>query len=301
MQRWSDAVFDPDGNVIDGATVTVRDSLGALATIYSDNGTTTKSNPFVTGTDTAFSFYAANGAYAITIAKAGYGTVTHERVVLYDRADDPTASAGSMTYDDTATYPDGSVGKALSDLFALAKVLQGTANQVTLSDDGAGTLTIALPSALTAPGSVAVTGLLSGGGTSTNDDAAAGKIGEAVSSSVALGSAVALTTVTAANVTSISLTAGDWDVSSNIAFTGSATAVVYAGGGVNTTSATLPTEGTRMNWLGRSGALPVDPSFAVPRVRVSIAATTTVYLVAQASFTGGTCSAYGTLFARRAR
>src|SRR5690349_16625741 len=49
-------------------------------------------------------------------------------------------------------------------------------------------------------------------GTATNDDAAAGKIGEYIESEVLSGSAVSLTTNTAANITSISLTAGDWDV-----------------------------------------------------------------------------------------
>jgi hypothetical protein len=49
-------------------------------------------------------------------------------------------------------------------------------------------------------------------GTATNDDAAAGKLGEIISSNIVVGSAVSLTTNTPANITSLSLTAGDWDV-----------------------------------------------------------------------------------------
>ena len=55
-------------------------------------------------------------------------------------------------------------------------------------------------------------------GTTTNDDAAAGKIGEYQSAGIGFGSAISLTTATPANVTSISLTAGDWDVSGVIYF-----------------------------------------------------------------------------------
>lgn len=95
MQPWIDALIDPDGEVVDGATVTVRDSLGAIATIYSDNGTTAKANPFVTGTDVSYSFFAVNGTYTVTIAKTGYGTVTHEGVVLFDPADNPSTSMTS--------------------------------------------------------------------------------------------------------------------------------------------------------------------------------------------------------------
>ena len=49
-------------------------------------------------------------------------------------------------------------------------------------------------------------------GVTTNSNAAAGIVGEYISSSIASGSAVSLTTGVSANVTSISLTAGDWEV-----------------------------------------------------------------------------------------
>lgn len=95
MQPWIDALIDPQGEVVDGATVTVRDSLGAIATIWADNGTTSKPNPFVTGTDVSYSFFAVNGTYTVTISKNGYGTVTHPGVVLFDPADDPSTSMES--------------------------------------------------------------------------------------------------------------------------------------------------------------------------------------------------------------
>lgn len=124
-----------------------------------------------------------------------------------------------------------------------------------------------------------------------------------VSSSIASGSAVGLTSATPANVTSISLPAGDWDVSGNVAFTANAstTATIFQGG-INTTSATLPTApgaGASMA-LGLSvGAGGTEPILPVGTTRITLTTTTTVYLVAQATFAVSTMSAYGFIGARR--
>ena len=53
-------------------------------------------------------------------------------------------------------------------------------------------------------------------GTGTNDNAAAGIVGEFITATVAVGGAVALVTATANTVTSITLTPGDWDMSATI-------------------------------------------------------------------------------------
>ena len=77
-------------------------------------------------------------------------------------------------------------------------------------------------------------------GTTTNDSAATGNVGEFVTATVAVGAAVALTTATTANVTSISLTAGDWDVSGQVNFTpGATTSITVLQCGVSLTTATL--------------------------------------------------------------
>lgn len=147
-------------------------------------------------------------------------------------------------------------------------------------------------------------------GTATNDNAAVGVIGEIVTATVASGSAVSLTTATAADITSISLTAGDWDVSGQIVHNaGATTNVTLLNAAISLTSATLPTQ------AGGSG-LGTDPlsifrqAAAVPGgalttsvgpVRLSIAATTTVYLVVSDTFTVSTMTGYGTIRARRVR
>lgn len=146
-------------------------------------------------------------------------------------------------------------------------------------------------------------------GTATNNNAAAGQVGEFTTATVASGSAVALTTATGANVTSISLTAGDWDVSGQVDLTLTGATATSHQAAISLTSATLSTQ------AGGSG-LGTDPlasfpiptttlsgtlDIAIPPVRLSIAATTTVYLVAQCTFSVGTEAAYGTIRARRAR
>lgn len=141
-------------------------------------------------------------------------------------------------------------------------------------------------------------------GTPTNDSAAAGKIGEYVSSNLLVGSAVALTTATSKTVTSISLTAGDWDVTGTVAFAPAAgTLIVDMKGGISQTNNTLAT-------LSDTAALvdiPLSPSAGVGATipvgtsRISLSGTTTIYLVAQCTFTVSTNAAYGFISARRAR
>lgn len=146
-------------------------------------------------------------------------------------------------------------------------------------------------------------------GTATNDNAGAGSVGEFVTATVVAGSAVSLTTATSANVTSISLTAGDWDISSFVDYVLTGATATLLQSGASLTTAVLPTQ------AGGSGlgtdALATDPNVKTTLtgteqqdggpVRLSISATTTVFLVAQATFSVGTVTAYGTIRARRAR
>ena len=135
--------------------------------------------------------------------------------------------------------------------------------------------------------------------TTTNDSAAAGKLGEIVTSNIAIGSAVALTTTVAANVTSISLTAGDWDVFGWVGTNpAGSTTTSSANVGISTTTANVgnfPVHTLVSNSAGVAAGLPIATQ------RISVASTTTVYLVAQFSFATSTLGAYGYITARRAR
>lgn len=145
-------------------------------------------------------------------------------------------------------------------------------------------------------------------GTTTNNNADAGKVGELIESVILVGSAVALTTATTANVTSISLTAGDWDVWGVVNYA-LAASTVMAGctGCISNTSATnltVPGFGSYFQYNLRAGnELVGATNLTLPygSSRISLSATTTIYLTARANFTTSTMTAFGGLYARRRR
>lgn len=132
----------------------------------------------------------------------------------------------------------------------------------------------------------------------------AGYIGEILSSTVASASAVSLTTNTAANVTSLTLTPGDWDITAVADFQFAAsTSYTALQAGLSTTSQTLGSQDT-FKTIATAANVPTaafDPNLVVPIMRLSVAANTTVYLVAKAVFTVSTLKAYGSIRALRVR
>jgi len=134
-------------------------------------------------------------------------------------------------------------------------------------------------------------------GTGTNDNASSGFVGQLVSSVIAFASAVSLSSGSDSNVTSISLTAGDWDVWGNISLTANI-AMSSGFGWISTTSATTPDVSL---YVGLSNQNAPFMGFSVPSQRFSFSTTTTVYLSTQCSFASGTGSACGGIYARRRR
>lgn len=135
-------------------------------------------------------------------------------------------------------------------------------------------------------------------GTTTNNNANAGSVGEYVTATNSAGTAI--TTAVAANITSISLTAGDWDVSGVGVVTGSTTNLGNALVGIGTTSATVPGLG-QYSQLQEVAATMQTVALPPPTTRISVASTTTVYLIGLGTFTTGTASVAGFLRARRIR
>lgn len=170
---------------------------------------------------------------------------------------------------------------------------------------GTGSLTVAggvgIAGAVNVGGSI--TASQTGGivGTTTNNDASAGSVGEAVSSLVAVGSPISLTTATGANITSISLTAGDWDVSGNVNFSASTATVTGTSGGITATSATVPTDGSEVYSGVQVTLLSETDSVTIPAKRFSLSGTTTIYLVGKSTFSAGTVGGFGSITARRRR
>ena len=73
MQKYVNVAVDTSGNVIPSTTVTVYTAgTTTPATIYSDNGVTAKSNPFLCAADGVLFFYAADGRYDVKLTKTGY-------------------------------------------------------------------------------------------------------------------------------------------------------------------------------------------------------------------------------------
>lgn len=151
-------------------------------------------------------------------------------------------------------------------------------------------------------------------GTTTNDAATAGDVGETLSISRLFGSALAVTTNVTANVgstTSFTLTPGDWDLRGTVVFSPAATTNVTAlRAATSLTTATLPATSTIGVPSGaefriqesRAASVPADLiSLTIQPFRVSVSANTPVFLVAQATFTVSTMSVSGFLEARRIR
>lgn len=143
-------------------------------------------------------------------------------------------------------------------------------------------------------------------GTTTNDSAAAGRLGEYQEATLGSGSAISLTTGTAVNVTSLSLTAGDWQCTGFVSLIPAATTnIVSSFNGISTVSATFGAADT-VNGNAQNSAAGVvyganNIRGSTQVLRFSLAATTTVYLIANANFTVDTLSVFGTLRARRMR
>lgn len=139
-------------------------------------------------------------------------------------------------------------------------------------------------------------------GTTTNDSAGAGYVGEYLSSTNSSGTTVS--NATATNITSLSLTAGDWDVYYLLNCTPANTGVlnlVYTG--ISPTSVTIDLTSGAATWFGSfigdgNSALVLNGSR-----RVSISSTTTYYLVSYHSIASGTLTTLdkGTIWARRVR
>lgn len=147
------------------------------------------------------------------------------------------------------------------------------------------------------PGTAAITATAQTGGTSrgliSSIAPSAGYVGEHIRS--ATNSSVSNSTNT--NLTSISLTAGVWDISAlgNAVWTGNSTVFTV---GISTTSATFGTQGDDYsNWVN-TGVV-AQQSIAIPSWRLLLTSTTTVYLVVATTFSTGACTVFGRISATR--
>jgi hypothetical protein len=142
-------------------------------------------------------------------------------------------------------------------------------------------------------------------GTSTNDNAAAGYVGEVISNSNAAGTLV--TSNAPVNLMTLALTPGDWDLSAEAWFSPSvAGAMTAIWAAISSVSAVIPNalaiNTSRAQILLSTGAFTTGTQVVTPRTcRVSLATAATYYLVVQATFSSGNVPVQGLMWARRAR
>jgi hypothetical protein len=89
LQKFADdvSILDADNSLVPlaDATVTVYDAgTTNLASIFSDNGVTSASNPLTVGDDGSFEFYAANGRYDLLVEKSPYKPHHEYDITLHD-------------------------------------------------------------------------------------------------------------------------------------------------------------------------------------------------------------------------
>lgn len=243
------------------------------------NPTTTSSTGGVT---VQYCNYDTSGTNSITITHGGSGN----GFVFFSFLASGTAAAISVGTGSTVAVIKCDINSTNTNPITGA----GTANfdSVAFSNTGTGinsTTKGYFPNLLGTPGSTAPT---------------AGFIGEQIRATVTQASAVTLTTTNNANVTSIALTPGIWDVSGIIMFNGTVTGTIYQANIVTTTAAS-GTKGDNMveGTAATSPTAVADTTLTIPAFRISLAANTSAFLVAAAAFTVGTCKAYGRISATR--
>lgn len=225
-----------------------------------------------------------------------------------DKLATPNIAAISLPEGSQLTIVVGAVGTAIverrrGDALLEAKTLASGVTHVFgeyLSDMAfrvsciAGTLTTSVSSS---------TDQVQGRATQTNDDAPAGSIGEVLSTVIAVGNEVTLTTATAKSVATRVLTPGDWEVEGVVDFDLAGATVTDWMQGLSSTADTL---GAQDTYFKDPVLLTTETDIyprPVPRQRFKVpeGSTVTVQLVAKATFSVGTIKAFGTINARRMR
>lgn len=143
-------------------------------------------------------------------------------------------------------------------------------------------------------------------GTTTNDNAQAGSIGELVSSQILVGNRITLTNAAQVNLTSITLTAGHWNVSMNAYFYAVASGAVVnrIAFSVGEVSATFNLDNGLWQLYpsnlttGSAGVFYSGSYISVPYQRSS---SFTLYAVVHSGFSAGSVQSYGSIFATRVR
>lgn len=121
-------------------------------------------------------------------------------------------------------------------------------------------------------------------------------VGTVLTSSVGSGAAVTLTNATAANVTSLALTAGTWICGGGVGFVAGSVAPTLLEGGFTNTTATAPTfDGLFFISLAATTFTVTGQNFGIGMLVTTLTGNATLYMTAVVNFASGTAwKAYGT-------
>lgn len=281
----------------------------------------------VTGTTGITAITLAEGRQ-VTVRFTGILTLTHGSSLVLPKSSNITTAAGDyaifrgyasgvvrcVTYTNPVIPYVSATSSGPSSLDFFEDTDNGT-NKVTLSAPAS----ISSDSIIILPGSTSTLATLAGTETFTNKTlttpivsgitsgaaASAGNIGEIIESIIASGSATSLTTNTPKNITSITLTAGEWELTGAVQFASAASTVVSSiDASISTTSATHDSSADRYVAFSTNGITPGSgfPLTLKPGpITVNISSGGTYYLVGRAVFTTSTETAWGFIRARRIR
>lgn len=113
-----------------------------------------------------------------------------------------------------------------------------------------------------------------------------------------------LSTGAAANITGITLTAGDWDCRALVARNlGASTSVTQLQGSISPTTATMSADGSALSnyFATAANVMASGTDSVIGAARVALSATTNEYLVAKDTFTVSTDTGFGNIACRRMR
>lgn len=206
---------------------------------------------------------------------------------------DQTVGAGQDNYVLTYDNGTGEIG-----LEVTAEVDGSVTNEGVLSVGAAGANTSQIATNTSGDGGVILKG---GTGVSLTESADTITINSAIStlsSTLAIGGALSMTTATPLNIDTLVLTAGTWLVSGNVNFSESTATTTEHVAGITTTSATIPTDGTQVYSNTQSVLLSGIDGITIPSKVVIVATgTTNVYLVGSTTFSAGTIVGFGSILA----
>jgi hypothetical protein len=242
----------------------------------------------------------------VTISSAGVTSITPGVIVDADINSAAAVAYSKLNLAISILNADISPSAAIAGdkIVAATGSVPGVVSTTTQTFAGAKTFSgaLSLSSTLGVAGAITATGGIVGSdGTA---DATSGNVGQYVSSSVSALSSGAGSGVWN-DMTSISLTAGDWDISAIASWhANSASGITRCAMGISTTSGNSSsgmTQGNNLCELPTAPTSAADVTLTVPAYRVRVSATTTYYLKNTMTYSAGTPQYQGRISARRVR